>query len=60
MKLWRGTLGLTNTSHHLCCLQVQVQCEVEFLKDAVRGDPTTEMRIKLVAFLDDEVPPADD
>lgn len=39
---------------------VQVQCEVSFLSDRLRGDETTELRIQLVAFLDDEVPPADD
>lgn len=40
--------------------QVQVQCEVKFISDTLRGDASTEIRVKLVAFLDDTVPPGDD
>lgn len=39
---------------------VQIQAECTFVTDALRGDETTEIRVKLIRFLDEGAPPADD
>ena len=39
---------------------VQIQTECNFVTDVLRGDETTEIRVKCLRFLDEEAPPADD
>jgi hypothetical protein len=39
---------------------VQMQVEAHFISDVLRGNDTTEMRVSLIRYIDDELPPEDD
>lgn len=39
---------------------VQMQVEAHFISDVLRGNDTTEMRVSLIRYIDDEMPPEDD
>ena len=40
--------------------QVQMQIEAHFVSDILRGDEATEMRITLLKYIEDEMPPDDE
>lgn len=40
--------------------QVQLRVEVNFVRDALKGDDATEIRIKFLGLMEDEAPPDDD
>lgn len=47
-------------NHQLNLTQVHIQVEAHFVSDVLRGNDTTEMRISLIRYMDDEMPPDDE
>lgn len=41
-------------------MQVQTQVEAHFVSDVLRGNDTTEIRVTLLRYIEDEMPPDDD
>lgn len=41
-------------------VKVQIAIEAHFVSDILRGNDTTEMRITLIRYIEDEMPPDDE
>jgi len=41
-------------------IQVQMQVEAHYVSDVLRGNDTSEMRITLLRYIEDEMPPDDE
>ena len=40
--------------------QIQAQVEAHFVSDVLRGHENTEMRVSLIRYIEDEMPPEDE
>ena len=41
------------------CTQVQIEVQTQIVQDQLKGDQTTEIRVKFVRKLDDALPPGE-
>lgn len=58
--LFRSIPHLRLAHHSYLNQQVQMQVEAHYVSDILRGSDTTEMRITLLRYIDDEMPPDDE
>lgn len=56
---WDGDCSL-RIRNNADSLQVQISVEAHFVSDVLRGNDTTEMRVTLLRYIEDEMPPEDD
>ena len=48
------------TCLHVPCVQIQLEVKVSFVQDQLKGNDTTEIRVKFVKKLEDAVPAGED
>src|ERR1700761_5852993 len=56
--LWSS--NITRQQSRSNAAQVQMQIEAHFVSDILKGNDTTEMRVTLVRYIEDEMPPDDE